>query len=164
MRAWIEQGFKLLKSGGWQWQATRMTDPERAERLWLVLAVATCFVLKVGGEADPPVAPIAEPRPAAPGAGSVIAGRCPAGRTAGPRGGRAAQLPTGQASKERGSGTRVRLFSVFLRGLSVLVNFLIAHHRLPQPHWKVEPWLVPRGEIQRSKDRPRTPIPKTPSR
>ena len=26
MRSWIEGGFKLLKSGGWQWQATRMTD------------------------------------------------------------------------------------------------------------------------------------------
>ena len=46
MRGWIEQGFKLLKSGGWQWQATRMTDPERAERLWLVLAVS---LLVAGG-------------------------------------------------------------------------------------------------------------------
>ena len=26
MRSWIEGGYKLLKSGGWQWQATRMTD------------------------------------------------------------------------------------------------------------------------------------------
>ena len=52
MRSWIEGGFKLLKSGGWQWQATRMTDPDRVERLWLVLAVATRYVLAVGGEAD----------------------------------------------------------------------------------------------------------------
>ena len=52
MRAWIEQGFKLLKSQGWQWQMTRMTDPDRASRLWLVLAVATRYVLAVGGEAD----------------------------------------------------------------------------------------------------------------
>lgn len=166
MRAWIEQGFKLLKSGGWQWQATRMTDPERAERLWLVLAVATCFVLKVGGEADDsdtPVATIVEPRRAAPEAGSVIAGRRPARRTAGPRGGRAPKVPTGPGPAKRESGTRVRLVSVFLRGLSVLVNYLITHHRLPQPHWKVEPWLVPRSEIQRSKDQPRTPIPKNPS-
>ena len=52
MRAWIEHGFKLLKHGGWQWQETRMTDPERASRLWLVLAVATRYVLAVGGEAE----------------------------------------------------------------------------------------------------------------
>ena len=52
MRAWIEQGFKLLKHGGWQWQMTRMTAPDRASRLWLVLAVATRYVLAVGGEAD----------------------------------------------------------------------------------------------------------------
>src|SRR5262249_42704921 len=35
LRAWIEQGFKRIKRGGWQWQHTRMTDPARAERLWL---------------------------------------------------------------------------------------------------------------------------------
>src|SRR5438445_12835912 len=39
LRAWIEQGFKDLKRGGWQWQSTRMTDPARVERMWLVLAV-----------------------------------------------------------------------------------------------------------------------------
>ncbi|HYQ91064.1 MAG TPA: endonuclease, partial [Candidatus Competibacteraceae bacterium] len=27
LRAWIEQGFKRTKRGGWQWQQTRMTDP-----------------------------------------------------------------------------------------------------------------------------------------
>ena len=27
--------------GGWQWQRTRMTDPARAARLWLAVAVAT---------------------------------------------------------------------------------------------------------------------------
>ena len=36
MRSWIEGGYKLLKIGGWQWQATRITEPDRAERLWLV--------------------------------------------------------------------------------------------------------------------------------
>ncbi|NOG51508.1 MAG: hypothetical protein HND48_20350 [Chloroflexi bacterium] len=38
---WIEAGFKTLKSGAFHWQRTRMTDPARAERLWLVLALAT---------------------------------------------------------------------------------------------------------------------------
>lgn len=49
-RMWIEQGFKVLKSGCWQWQHTRMTDPARAARLWAVLAVATLWMVEVGGE------------------------------------------------------------------------------------------------------------------
>lgn len=52
LRAWIEQGFKKIKSGGWQWQYTRMTDPNRAERLWLAIAIATWWLLAVGGEAE----------------------------------------------------------------------------------------------------------------
>lgn len=52
MRSWIEQGFKDSKSGGWQWQHTRMKDPRRAERLWLVLAVTTLWLLRVGGCAE----------------------------------------------------------------------------------------------------------------
>lgn len=52
LRAWIESGFKHTKRAGWHWQATRMTDPKRAERLWLAIAVATLWVVSVGGEAD----------------------------------------------------------------------------------------------------------------
>lgn len=52
MRAWIEQGFKRTKRGGWQWQYTRMDDPARAERLWLAIAIATWWLLSVGGEAE----------------------------------------------------------------------------------------------------------------
>ncbi len=66
LRAWIEQGFKRLKSGGWQWQTTRMRDPERAERLWLALALATWWLLSVGGEAEAAV-PV-ETLPSVPGA------------------------------------------------------------------------------------------------
>lgn len=52
LRAWIEQGFKLIKRGGFQWQRTRMTNPDRAARLWLAVAVATLWLLSVGGQAD----------------------------------------------------------------------------------------------------------------
>jgi hypothetical protein len=52
LRTWIEQGFKRIKRGGWQWQYTRMHDPARAERLWLAVAIATWWLLTVGGEAD----------------------------------------------------------------------------------------------------------------
>lgn len=51
-RAWIEAGFKDFKRGGWRWEQTKMTRPERAERLWLVMAVATLWALSVGGQAD----------------------------------------------------------------------------------------------------------------
>lgn len=52
MRSWIEDSFKDLKRGGWQWQNTRMSDPARAARLWLALAVATLWVVNRGGEVD----------------------------------------------------------------------------------------------------------------
>jgi hypothetical protein len=52
LRTWIECGFKDVKRGGWQWQQTRMTDPARASRFWLAIAVATLWVVSVGGEAD----------------------------------------------------------------------------------------------------------------
>jgi hypothetical protein len=56
-RSWIEQGFKVLKSAGWQWQKTRMTDPDRAGRLWVAVAVATVWLVEVGGLSE------FEPRP-----------------------------------------------------------------------------------------------------
>lgn len=52
LRGWIEQGFKDSKRGGWQWQHTRMADPQRAQRLWLALAVTTLWLLRVGGTAE----------------------------------------------------------------------------------------------------------------
>lgn len=51
-RSWIEQGFKVLKSGGWQWQKTRMTDPDRAARLWAAMALATLWLVEAGGAAQ----------------------------------------------------------------------------------------------------------------
>jgi len=38
----------VLKSVGWQWQQTRRTDPARVARDWLVLAVATFWVIAYG--------------------------------------------------------------------------------------------------------------------
>jgi hypothetical protein len=55
LRTWIECGFRQMKRGGWQWQNTRMTDPSRATRHWLAIAVATLWVVSVGGEFDPNV-------------------------------------------------------------------------------------------------------------
>lgn len=48
LRMWIESGFRVVKSLGWQWERTRRTDPVRIERYWLVLAVATLWTVAVG--------------------------------------------------------------------------------------------------------------------
>jgi hypothetical protein len=48
VRAWIELGFRALKRLGWHWERTRRTEPARVARQWLVLAVATLWVLATG--------------------------------------------------------------------------------------------------------------------
>ena len=48
VRNWIEQEFRTQKRGFWQWQHTRMTDPARAERVWLPMALCTFKLLAVG--------------------------------------------------------------------------------------------------------------------
>jgi hypothetical protein len=52
LRMWIEHGFEQFKSTGWHWQKTRITDPDRAGRMWLAMALATLWVVAVGGEHD----------------------------------------------------------------------------------------------------------------
>jgi hypothetical protein len=73
MRSWIEASYKDMKRGGWHWEQTKMDDPARVARLWLVLAVATLWVVSVGGKADPtlpasslPATLITAPEPSAP--------------------------------------------------------------------------------------------------
>jgi DDE family transposase len=52
LRMWIEFGFRALKGLGWRWERTRRTDPDRVARHWLVLAVATLWVLAYGTRAE----------------------------------------------------------------------------------------------------------------
>lgn len=111
-RAWIEQGFKDGKRGGWQWQHTRMTDPGRAERLWLVLAVATLWLLRVGGEAEDAETP--EPLPEL-------------------------RLFTAEEAKQP-RVRRWRLVSVFRRGWVTILAALVTHRRLPLGRLLPELW------------------------
>jgi len=112
LRAWIEQGFKITKRGGWQWHRTRMTDPQRAARLWLAVAVATLWLLSVGGMAEETI-PESTLLPLA-----------------------ADEFP---ASRPR-RATQLRLVSVFRRGWITILVALINQHRLPLGRFKSEPW------------------------
>lgn len=44
-RMWIEELFRDLKSFGWNWQDSRLTQPDRVDRLLLVLTLATLWLL-----------------------------------------------------------------------------------------------------------------------
>jgi len=48
VRYWQEGGFRDLKSDGWQWQTSRIWLPDHANRLLLVMALATAWVLTLG--------------------------------------------------------------------------------------------------------------------
>jgi hypothetical protein len=47
-RTWEEELFRDLKRLGWQWQDSRVRAPERVQRLLLVLALATLWMLALG--------------------------------------------------------------------------------------------------------------------
>ena len=113
LRAWIECGFKDTKRGGWHWQQTKTTDPERAARLWLAIAVATLWVLSVGGESDAnlPVSTLSA-------------------------------LPATHIARRRTTGrTQPRLLSCFRRGLLRILAAAIAGETLPEGRFDPEPWL-----------------------
>ncbi len=112
LRAWIEQGFKITKRAGWQWQRTRMSDPQRAARLWLAVAVATLWLLSVGGMAEETI-PESTLLPLADDA-----------------------FP---ASRPR-RATHLRLLSVFRRGWIAILAALLNQRRLPLGRFKPEPW------------------------
>ena len=111
LRAWIEQGFKITKRGGWQWQRTRMTDPQRAARLWLAVAVATLWLLSVGGLAEDTI-PESTLLPLADD-----------------------DVPAARSRQ----ATRLRLVSIFRRGWIIILMALLNRHRLPWGRFKPEP-------------------------
>lgn len=65
LRSWIECSYRDLKSDGWQWQNTRLQDPQRAERLWLAMAVAMLWVVTRGshrpGQLPSPASSVSTP-------------------------------------------------------------------------------------------------------
>ena len=112
LRTWIEQSFKVTKRGGWQWQRTRMSDPQRAARLWLAVAVATLWLLSVGGLAETTV---------------PVSTLLPLTNTDGP------------PSRLR-QATSLRLVSVFRQGWIIILVALLNQRRLPRGRFVPEPW------------------------
>ncbi len=112
LRSWIECGFKHTKSAGWHWQYTRMVDPQRATRFWLAIAVATLWVLSVGGEAD-----------ANTPASSFDA------------------LPENHIARRRSPRkSDLRWLSCFRRGILIIITSLIAQRQFPVGRFIPEPW------------------------
>jgi hypothetical protein len=114
LRAWIEQGFKITKRAGWQWQRTHMTKPERAARLWLAVAVATLWLLSVGGEAEETI-----PASTVPDVTALVP----------------------QPPRTR-RATRLRRVSVFRRGWNLILVALLDQAPLPIGRFAPEPWPV----------------------
>lgn len=54
LRSPIERGFRDSKRGLFQWHRARVTDPERAERMWLILALAMLRFTAIGAQSRAP--------------------------------------------------------------------------------------------------------------
>lgn len=52
LRTWIEQGFRCVKSYGFEWEHSRVREPGRMERLWLVYAVSLLWTQAVAGQIE----------------------------------------------------------------------------------------------------------------
>ena len=102
----------MTKRAGWPWQRTRMTDPDRAARLWLAVAVATRWLLSVGGEAA-----------AAVPASTLLD----------------VTAALTQRRRQR-RATQLRLVSVFRRGLILIWVALLNRAPLPTGRFLPEPW------------------------
>lgn len=112
LRAWSEPGFKVTKRAGWQWQRTRMTEPQRAARRWLAVVVSTLWLLSVGGMAD-----------------AAIPDRTLLDVSA----------ALGVQHRQR-RATRLRVVRTFRRGWTLMLVALLDHEPLPLGPFLPEPW------------------------
>jgi hypothetical protein len=155
LRGWIERGFKHAKSGGWNWQMTRITDPARASRQWLAMAAAAMLLVRHGaageiGESRPPrqspglpgrqdPAPEPTPRQRA-SANRPSANRPSANRRRPPRNKTAVGPPSKPAASSGKTRTPRRILSIFRQGLLLVQSALLANLPLPPGAFVPEPW------------------------
>jgi hypothetical protein len=111
-RAWIEQGVQITKRAGWPWQRPRMTQPDRAARLWLAVAVATRWRLSVGGMAEATI----------------------------PASTRLDVADALVSQRRQRRATRLRLVSSFRRGWITILVALLTQTPLPRGAFRPEPW------------------------
>jgi Transposase DDE domain len=137
LRGWVEQGYRRVKGEGWRLPRTRITDRGRLERLWLAMAVATLWVLEVGGEAE-----IEEQQQRQRAKAAKVAGvdtpELPDLDTQGATA-EAAPAPHEEADTAGQAEASKRIWSVFARGWNVLKNALAAGILL-LGSWHPEVW------------------------
>ncbi|HYE19022.1 MAG TPA: transposase [Tepidisphaeraceae bacterium] len=117
LRSWIECSFKQAKSGGWNWQQTRMSDPERAARQWLAMAVAAVLLMRQGAASETPSPPAPSPADGTDGGEK-----------------------SGAPPPKPDSTTPRRILSVFRKGLLLVQAILLAGGPLPHARFEPEPW------------------------
>ena len=120
LRSWIEQGFRTIKRGGWEWNRTRMSDPNRASRLWLAISISTLWLLSVGDQDDDTPS-----ESILPDLGDIL-----------------------YHTKRQRRIARARLVSLFRRGWVRVIVALIKGDPLPLPQkFKPDPWIPPPQRI-----------------
>lgn len=115
LRAWVEAGFKDVKRGGWGWHHSKMKEASRVERLWLAMAVAMVWTVRVGSQAE------VQGLQSSVQSGSKTPGAC-------------------QRRKRPQTHRPVRQLSCPLRGRLVLLAALLKAEPLPLGAIVPEPW------------------------
>jgi hypothetical protein len=110
-RAWIEQGFKVTKSAGLNWQHTRMTQTDRAERQFLAIAVTILWLVAVGAEVE----------------------RQAEIETIG-------LLRMSDQANQATASRRIRRIRLFMQGAAKVIAALVNRSRLPHGKLFQEPW------------------------
>ena len=110
---WCEHGDPQFKSSDWPWRKTRISEPDRAGRMGLAIALATFWAVAVGGQRDHDDSPQETvPQPSA----TDVYKRGP-------------ESPSGE-----------RLVSVLLQGIAVILAVLTEGQLALPEKWHPEPW------------------------